>query len=298
MKLSSVNYPLASVAAVTVFVFNSLWYSPWLFGPVWVSGIGLDPGVAPGLFTFVASLVLGLVAAIVVFALAAALAPAISGGGGIKAGLALNLILGGGILLLNMLSGLVYLPYSGAAILVAVAQVYLATQIYCSLACYAVQRGGASGHSSPAPVPPVKLSFYLSKIRYLHCLLATVIVFFLGMLIYGLLFGEVWMRGVGYSAEDLTEGPVPVSEVLFNVVSSFLIASVIYLLAALLAFRGWRRAFELSLWIGLGLVGASALNGGLFSPHPWEVAAIDLSYLYLKTLVFCIFACVWPKSAA
>ena len=288
MKLSSVNYPLALVAAILVFVVNPLWYSPWLFGPVWAAGTGFDLSGTPSIFSLVASFALCLVSAIVVFAFAAALVPKLPPGGAIKAGLILNLGLGGGIMLLNMLSGMIYLPHSVPAMLVAAGHVYVVTQIYCSLACYSVKKDNAGS---------LDFSSYFSQIRYLHCLLAAAIVFFIGMLIYGVLFGEVWMEGVGYNLEDLAAAPPPILGILYNAVSSFLIAALIYVLAAALDFRGWRCALALSLWIGLGLVGASMLQGGLFSPYPWEVTAIDMSYIYLKTLVFCIFACVWPKSA-
>lgn len=131
----------------------------------------------------------------------------------------------------------------------------------------------------------------LSSVNYWSALVAALVSFGFGFIWYSpILFGEVWMEHMNINIESINLGIVGISFVLY-----FVIAVVTAVFANALGCRGVGGAIVLSLWLGIGILAVNMLGGYLFLSVPWQAGLVDLAYVYLRTLIFCLFACLWVK---
>lgn len=131
MLLFTKNIHYLSVIAATVVagVFNALWYSPLLFGPIWMeSPFMADPSDMSALVIF-PSIAIGLINAYVVHGLAS-----FCGLHGLREGFVLSLWLGAGLMVLNMLGGYMFVKVSPEMAAVDAGSLYMEILIYCLFA--------------------------------------------------------------------------------------------------------------------------------------------------------------------
>jgi hypothetical protein len=76
MEARRLNYPAIAAATVVVFIEGSLYYSPLMFGPMWMRLSGMDPHAKISPWAVVAEIARGFVLTYVVARLAAHLADA------------------------------------------------------------------------------------------------------------------------------------------------------------------------------------------------------------------------------
>ena len=138
----------------------------------------------------------------------------------------------------------------------------------------------------------------LSSVNYWSALVAALVGFVFGFIWYSpILFGEIWVEQMNLNPESMNMGVLAYSFGI-SLVLSFVIAVITAVFANTLGCRGLGGAFALSLWLGVGILVANMLGGYLFLPFSWQVGAIDIVYVYLRMLIFCLFACLWVKKGA
>ncbi len=138
----------------------------------------------------------------------------------------------------------------------------------------------------------------LSSVNYVSALVAAVVGFVFGFIWYSpFLFGDVWMQGMNLNPESFaTDGFVIAMGA--SLVLNLIVAVVTAVFANALGCRGLGGAVSLSLWLGGGIIIANMIGGYIFVPFGWQVAAIDIVYVFLRTVIFCLFACLWTKKTA
>ena len=131
MNFSSVNFVSAFVAAIVMYIFGFLWYSPFLWGLAWMNGVGHDlESLQPQVFSLILSFVLNFIYAVVIAVFAGAL-----GCRKWKGAFLLSLWLGIGISLTNMVGGYLFLPFPIEVAFIDITYVFLRTFIACCFAC-------------------------------------------------------------------------------------------------------------------------------------------------------------------
>ena len=142
----------------------------------------------------------------------------------------------------------------------------------------------------------------LSSVNYRSAALAGVAGLILEMLWYRpAVFGDIWAAHIYPDPESLgfrgTAGFFN-SGIVIMLFVNLAVAIVVAVFANALNYRGFNGAIMLSLWLGLGVIGVMMLGGYGFVVPSWTVVILDTVSTYLRILIFCLFACLWPKKEA
>lgn len=141
MNLSSVNYWSALAAAIVSYVISFFWYSPILFGDIWLAYRDLGAGPSIGVYLpipFALDIALFFVVAVITACFANAL-----GYRGLGGAFVLSLWLGGGILATSMVAGYLFLALPWQVGAIDLALVYLRMFVFCLFACLWVKKDTA-----------------------------------------------------------------------------------------------------------------------------------------------------------
>ena len=115
--------------------------------------------------------------------------------------------------------------------------------------------------------------------------------FFAAGQVWYLVFGEAWASGVGYgSIEEMVVAFGYLGSFLISAVINYFIAMVHFAFARALGCKGFKAGIWLSVWIGLFLYGVSITGGYIFLPFDPLVLPIDLGAIYIRSLIFALFA--------
>ena len=128
----------------------------------------------------------------------------------------------------------------------------------------------------------------LSSINYWSVLAAAITTYALGL---------VWTNPLLFGAvREVFLPPIPNFSILLITwpIACILLSAVVAVFANALGYRGIGGAIALSLWLGVGIVFLHLVNNYWFLPYGTNAVLSDLLYLYLRILIPCFFACLWP----
>jgi hypothetical protein len=132
----------------------------------------------------------------------------------------------------------------------------------------------------------------LGNINYLAVLVAALCAFFIGWLWYGLLFGKVWMKLLGFSAENIREGGMSMPIMMAtNFIATFLSAF------ALAMFLGKDSDLMFGIFAGFMIaifwIATSRLNDVLYERKPFGLFLINVGYNLVIYIIMGAIIGVW-----
>lgn len=154
--------------------------------------------------------------------------------------------------------------------------------------------------ASPQEVRKAILSFLrvtiiFKYVSYPSVAVATIILWLFGALWYSpLMFGDIWLASPA-TLDSMDELQYPLIYALIPLATTFINALFIAGLAGMCGISGWIEGIILSIWLGIGLLVVSMIGGYVLLNTSVQVAVIDMSYIYIKTLILCLFAALWHK---
>lgn len=288
MNLLSVNYRSVAVAGLLGLATEMLWYAPAVFGTIWAGHIYPDPEsvgfrTTAGFFNsgIVIMLFLNLALATVVAVFAKALNYR-----GFNGAVVLSLWLGLGVIGVMMLGGYGFVVPSWTVVALDTGYDYLRILIFCLIVCMWPAR--KASQASSASSIETKRTMKLSSINYWSVLAAALTTYALGF---------VWTNPLLFGAvREVFLSPIPNFAILMVTwpIACIVLALVAAIFANALGYRGVGGAVTLSLWLGGGIVFLHLVNNYWFLPYGTNATLSDLLYLFLRMLIPCFFACLWP----
>ena len=128
----------------------------------------------------------------------------------------------------------------------------------------------------------------LSSINYWSVLAAAVTAYALGF---------VWTNPLLFGAvREVTMPLIPNFALVMILwpIACLLLAVVSAVFANALGYRGLSGAIALTLWLGGGIVFLNIALNYWFLPYGANATLSDLLYLFLRVLIPCFYACLWP----
>lgn len=139
------------------------------------------------------------------------------------------------------------------------------------------------------------------NISYPSVVVATLVVWVFGPVWYSvwyspLIFGDITLASPS-SIDSMVDSGFPLIYTLIPLMSIFTNAIIIAGLAGICGISGWVEGFIFSIWLGLGLLVVSMLDGNVLlnTSTSMHVALIHMGYVYFKTLILCLFASNWHR---
>ncbi|HXQ82121.1 MAG TPA: DUF1761 domain-containing protein [Opitutaceae bacterium] len=119
----------------------------------------------------------------------------------------------------------------------------------------------------------------LTSLNYLHVLVAAVAGFLVGWVWYSALFGKIWSAEMKITEEMMKESkpkmPLMMAKaLLFTFISTAGLAMVL----ALHPVPNWVKGAEIGAAVGLLIVGARILNGGIWERKSCKLSAINVGH--------------------
>ena len=135
---------------------------------------------------------------------------------------------------------------------------------------------------------------FARNIYYRSVIVATLVAWLFGALWYSpLLFWDVW------ASSPIVRNPQDIDPVYLGPLVSlgigFITAYSVHGIASFCGLRGLAHGIALSLWLGLGIIVLNMLGGYMFMLVSWEMAIADAGFMYIRFLIYCIFATLWCK---
>ena len=149
-----------------------------------------------------------------------------------------------------------------------------------------------------------RVGVIFKHLSYASVATATVVAWIVGALWYSpFIFGEIWMASPSTATNLSNDLPnnLYASEyyLLYPAISlaaTFINALVIAGLAGICGISGWLEGIIFSIWIGIGLLVVSMLSGYVFINISGAAVLVDIGYVYIRTLILCLFAALWHKN--
>ena len=138
------------------------------------------------------------------------------------------------------------------------------------------------------------------KINYLAVLVAAVVHFMIGGLWYGLIFGNTFIKLIGWSPEKLAQvaGQSHGKEYLFAFLTSLVL---VYVLAHFVQYTKARNAadgMQTGFWLWLGFVATTQLSAVVFEERSWGLYLLNIGYQFVACLVAGAILAVWQRKEA
>lgn len=131
----------------------------------------------------------------------------------------------------------------------------------------------------------------LADINFLAVLAAAVLVFLIGFLWYGPMFGKAWQREVGLTRDDLKDKNMAL---VFGPALVLMILMAIVIAAFLPEEPIWQDGLLLGGVLGVGVVAASIGINYLFAGRSVALYAIDAGYLIIGLALLGTVIAWWP----
>lgn len=117
----------------------------------------------------------------------------------------------------------------------------------------------------------------IGNINFFAVLVSAFSAFFIGWMWYGPLFGKLWMKLNGFSADNIQEGTMPMPVIMgVNYVATFLAAFAIALFVGSEANIGY--GIFAGVMIAIFWIATSRLNDVLYEKKPWGLFFINVGY--------------------
>ena len=133
------------------------------------------------------------------------------------------------------------------------------------------------------------------EINYWAVLVAAVSNMIIGSIWYGPLFGKLWMKHMGHSAEKMNELKKRSMGKLYFVafIGSFVMAYVLAHFAAVWGVGDVMGAVQLAFWIWLGFVATVVLSSVLWEGKSVTLYILNIAYYLVVLKVMAIILVVW-----
>lgn len=140
---------------------------------------------------------------------------------------------------------------------------------------------------------------YMVPVNYLSILIAAIVSIIIGTLWYGPLFGNQWMRLMGFSRKDIEAGKKKSmrSQYALQMVGSLLMA---YVLAHALIFAstylqvtGFSAGIMVGFWNWLGFIAPVTLTNVLWEGKSWKLWLLHNGYYAITLMAMGVVLAVW-----